>query len=54
VPRFIYRTATTLTGHIADDDNSLSWLFAVEQGEVMSEFEDFMATVGVLVEGSTT
>ena len=53
--RFVYATATTLDGFLADDDNSLDWLFAVEGGqESLSALEAFVAGVGVMVEGSTT
>lgn len=31
--RIIFDTATTLNGWIADENNSLGWLFAVEGGE---------------------
>lgn len=49
----VYRTATTLTGQLADDDGSLAWLFA--SGEPTGDdHEAFVAGVGVLVEGSTT
>jgi dihydrofolate reductase len=53
MPKFIYNSATTLDGYIADADDSLDWLFAVpeEGGEDMS---GFMHAMGVLVEGSTT
>lgn len=55
MPRFVYATATSLDGFIADSDNSLDWLFAVEGGdEAMAEGESFNAGVGVIVEGSTT
>ncbi len=53
--RIVYATATSLDGYIADADNSLDWLFAVEGGEqAMAEGETFMAGVTVQVEGSTT
>lgn len=51
--RFIYNTATSLNGFIADEDNSLEWLFAVEAPDPATQ-EQFMARVGVLIEGSTT
>ena len=51
--RIIYYTATTLSGFIADDNNSLDWLFDVDQGG-NDDPADFMAGMGVLVEGSTT
>ena len=53
--RFVYATATTLDGFIADADNSLDWLFAVEGGEEsLAGMASFIAGVGVMVEGSTT
>lgn len=53
--RFVYATATTLDGFIADADNSLEWLFAVDGGEEsLAEMASFIAGVGVMVEGSTT
>ncbi|HEY0890172.1 MAG TPA: dihydrofolate reductase family protein [Nocardioides sp.] len=53
--RFVYATATTLDGFLADADNSLDWLFAVEGGEEsLSGLAEFTAGVGVLVMGSTT
>jgi dihydrofolate reductase len=53
VPKTIYRTATSLDGYIADLDNSLAWLFAVEP-DSDEEFKVFVEGVGALVEGSTT
>lgn len=62
--RFVYYAATTLTGHLADDEDSLDWLFAVgtadaadgpaADGPESAAYRDFLATVGVMVEGSTT
>lgn len=49
----IYNTATTLSGFIADDKNSLDWLFVVDQPEDDS-FTQFLEGVGALVMGSTT
>jgi dihydrofolate reductase len=51
--RTVYWTATTLTGQIADENDSLTWLFAVDQ-EGQGGYEEFIAGVGVLVMGSTT
>jgi dihydrofolate reductase len=53
--RFVYATATSLDGFLADAENSLDWLFAVEGGEEsMTSLESFVEGVGVMVEGSTT
>ena len=51
--RVIFYTASTLNGFIADEQNSLDWLFAVEPPPP-EHYERFIASVGVLVEGSTT
>lgn len=51
--RFIFDAATTINGWIADDQNSLAWLFAVPGGtEPDPELLPQSATV--MVEGSTT
>ncbi|WP_375384409.1 dihydrofolate reductase family protein [uncultured Microbacterium sp.] len=58
MPRTIFYTATTLNGFLADDADSLDWLFRVPGGETAETgdagFPDFFAGVGVMVEGSTT
>jgi dihydrofolate reductase len=55
VTRFVFATATSLDGFLADADDSLDWLFAVEGGEEsLAAMESFVAGVGVMVEGSTT
>ena len=55
MPRVIYNTATTLDGYLADDADSLSWLFAVPGADAAeADFGGFMATIGALVMGSTT
>ncbi|WP_416446084.1 dihydrofolate reductase family protein [Leucobacter sp. HNU] len=51
--RIIFDTATALNGWIADRDNSLDWLFAVEDGEAPADGL-WPAGAQVLVEGSTT
>ncbi|WP_313860676.1 hypothetical protein [Mycobacterium sp.] len=51
--RMIYRTATSFNGYIADDDNSLGWLFAVDHTET-GDHDRFLGSVGVIVEGSTS
>ena len=50
---FVYYTATSVNGFIADQDNSLSWLFEVE-GADPDVLADFLGGVGVQVMGSTT
>lgn len=51
--RIVFDTAASLNGWIADEDNSLSWLFAVDGGTTPDP-EVLPAHAGVLVEGSTT
>ena len=53
--RVIFNTATTLNGYLADDDDSLSWLFAVPGAdEAESGFGGFLKGIGSVVMGSTT
>lgn len=54
MPRVIYYTATTLDGFLADEQDSLDWLFVVERGEGAAEFDVFLEGIGVIVQGSTT
>jgi dihydrofolate reductase len=49
-----YYTATTIDGFIADSDNSLSWLFEVEDDINRSPFPAFFADVGAFAMGATT
>ncbi|SDL18301.1 dihydrofolate reductase family protein [Tessaracoccus oleiagri] len=51
--KIIFDTATSINGFIADEHNSLDWLFAVEGGEQPDEGL-FPEDVTVMVEGSTT
>ncbi len=51
--RVIYNTATSLSGYIADEENSLAWLFAVDSAS-QPDHEAFLSGIGVLVSGSTT
>jgi dihydrofolate reductase len=53
-PKIQYFTATTLDGFIADADNSLEWLFAVERDEDDRSWAEFIDGVGALVMGATT
>lgn len=53
--RVVFNTASTLNGFLADDQDSLDWLFAVPGAEAAEAgMADFMTSVGVLVMGSTT
>jgi dihydrofolate reductase len=51
-----YYTATTLDGYIADEHNSLDWLFEVDRDVERGEhsFADFFAQVGAMAMGATT
>ena len=51
-----YYTAATLDGYIADDANSLDWLFTVERNRDAGEeeFSAFFADVGAMAMGATT
>lgn len=53
--RFIYNTATTLNGFLADESDSLDWLFAVPGAEeAEGGIDEFVEGVGALVMGATT
>jgi dihydrofolate reductase len=53
--RVIFNTATTLNGFLADDQDSLSWLFTVPGAETAeNDFGTFLEGIGSLVMGSTT
>jgi dihydrofolate reductase len=50
-----YYTATTLDGYIADENDSLDWLFVVDRGPSPGdEFREFFAAVGAMAMGATT
>ncbi|WP_353848837.1 dihydrofolate reductase family protein [Arthrobacter sp.] len=51
--RIVYYTASTLNGFLADADNSLAWLFAVDDAGG-PDIAAFMDGMGVFVEGSAT
>jgi dihydrofolate reductase len=53
VTRTQYYTATTVDGFLADEGNSLDWLFEVES-EPGAEFERFIAGIGAMAMGATT
>ena len=48
-----YYTATSIDGYIADPDNSLDWLFEVNEG-TDNPFGAFFAGVGAFAMGATT
>lgn len=53
--RFVYATATTLDGYLADPEHSLDWLFVVDGGqESLAQLDEFIAGASVLVMGSST
>jgi dihydrofolate reductase len=54
VGRTQYFTAATLDGFIADENNSLEWLFQVERSDADESFARFFASVGAMAMGATT
>ena len=53
--RSIYYTATTLDGFIADEHDSLAWLFEQETDEGgPAGYAEFIAGIGAMVMGATT
>lgn len=53
--RTLFYTATTLDGFLADDHDSLDWLFTQEQEEGGAlDYADFIAGVGAVCMGATT
>jgi dihydrofolate reductase len=55
VTRTIFYTATTLNGFLADEHDSLEWLFAVPGGDGAGDrFTTFLDGIGALVQGSAT
>ena len=49
-----YFTATSLDGFIADEENSLEWLFEVDRADGDSRFGAFFGQVGAMAMGATT
>jgi dihydrofolate reductase len=50
-----YYTATSLDGYIADENNSLDWLFEVDRGpNGGDDFTEFFAGIGAMAMGATT
>jgi dihydrofolate reductase len=55
MPKTQYYTATSVDGFIADERDSLDWLFEVERGaDSDSGFDAFFAQVGAMAMGATT
>jgi dihydrofolate reductase len=62
MPKTQYYTATSIDGYIADQHNSLDWLFEVGAGDTPDpdapsheeEFAEFFADVGAMAMGATT
>lgn len=53
--RYRYFTATTLDGYLADDHDSLDWLFVQQQEDgVGHDYEAFVDGIGAIVMGATT
>ena len=52
--RVQYFTACTLDGFIADENQSLDWLYEAPHGEDDGVWEEFIGGVGALVMGATT
>lgn len=51
----IYNAATTINGFLADDEDSLQWLFDVSgAADTADDINHFLADIDVLVMGSTT
>ncbi|MFI5693704.1 dihydrofolate reductase family protein [Kribbella sp. NPDC051586] len=50
--KFVYRAATSFNGYIADENNSIEWLFSVDRGD--GPPPSLLDGVGALVTGSTT
>jgi dihydrofolate reductase len=54
MPKVQYFTACTLDGYIADENNSLDWLYEVPHGEEDEYWDRWFPSVGGLVMGATT
>jgi dihydrofolate reductase len=52
--RVVYFTAATLDGFIADEHDSLEWLFEVPHTEDDGSWDAFIGRIGPLVMGATT
>ena len=53
--RMVFNTATTLDGYLADEHDSLEWLFVQDHDDSGPfGFEEFMKRVGAIAMGATT
>jgi dihydrofolate reductase len=53
--RVVFYTATTLDGYLADEHDSLDWLFVQDQDESgPMNYKDFIGGMGAMVMGATT
>lgn len=53
--RTVYYTATTLDGFLADEHDSLTWLFVQEHDDAVTrDYEELVGRVGALLMGRTT
>jgi len=52
--RVVYFTACTLDGFIADEHDSLDWLFEVPHDEDDGSWDAFISRIGPMVAGTTT
>jgi hypothetical protein len=50
----VYFTASSLDGFIADERNSLDWLFETPRGDDESSWDKFIRAVGPMCMGRTT
>jgi dihydrofolate reductase len=54
VSKVVYFTACTLDGFIADERNSLDWLFETSHSDDESSWDEFIEAVGPMCMGRTT
>lgn len=52
--RTIYYTAVTLDGFLADEQDSLDWLFVQDDQGQGFDYDEFIGNVGAVVTGATT
>lgn len=50
----LYYTATSIDGYIADERNSLDWLFEIDSAGEENSFGTFFAGIGAMAMGATT